>query len=405
MTILVIALYGLVVPYVGLMLLIIIGLLRPERKPQNRDTPSVSVIIPAHNEEVNLPATLSSLAQQTYPGELEFVIIDDRSSDATEKIIQSFVKRDDRFKLIKVMTASRRFAPKVHAVQAGIANSVGDIIITSDADCRYPRGWITGLVSYFESDVVMVLGYVESTRAYRCRDWLERFESSDWLSLMLTSKALTKLGWKFASSANNQAYRRNAFNAVGGFGANGRAPSGDEDLFAQRLGRLTGKKILFAGTPATRVLTQPMPTLTALLQQRRRWVSRYQYIVHYHPIFLLGIGILGFQSIVLSASVVLSLFYPPLRWWVFSLWSVKLVVELIGMAIGTKQLQRRDLWGLPTIFWALLHPFFIATVSIWSLIKSNERRAETIDYRRRYFMRQLRELRRKVKGLFQELYS
>ncbi len=405
MKFLLIALYGLVIPYIGLLLLIIAGLLRPERKTKNRDTPSVSVIIPAHNEEVNLSATLASLAQQNYPGVAEFVIVDDRSSDATEKIIRSFAKLDQRFKLIKVVSTSRRFSPKVHAVQVGIANSSGEIIITSDADCRYPRGWIHGLVSYFESDVVMVLGYVESTRAYRCKNWLERFESSDWLSLMLTSKALTQLGWKFASSANNQAYRRNAFNAVGGFGADGRAPSGDEDLFAQRLGRLKSKRILFATTPETRVLTQPMPTLKALLQQRRRWVSRYQYVLHYHPAFFLGISVLGFQSMILSVCVILSLFHPPLRWWVFSLWGVKLAVELLGMAIGTKLLQRRDLWGLPAIFWALLHPFFIAIVTIWSLIKSNERRAETIDYRRRYFIRQLRELRRKVKGLFQELYS
>ena len=67
------------------------------------------------------------------------------------------------------------------------------------------------MISHFESDVAMVVGYVESTRAGATKNWVERFESTDWFSLMMTSRSMTHFGWKFASSANNQAYRRSAF--------------------------------------------------------------------------------------------------------------------------------------------------------------------------------------------------
>ena len=398
-TIFVCLLYVLVLPYIGLMLMVIVGMYRAKRRPYSEETPFVSVVIPAHNEEDKLAATLTSLSQQQYGGELEFVIVNDRSTDKTEAIIQAFVAKDERFRLVNVQKASRRLAPKVNAVNHGIQQSKGEIILASDADCQYTENWVSGMVSHFEPDVAMVVGYVESTRENQSKNWVERFEATDWFTLMLTSRSLTHFGWKFASSANNQGYRRSAFEAIGGFGASGRAPSGDEDLLTQRMGRLPGMRVVFASSPEVRVLTKPVPNLLALLRQRRRWVSRYHHTVHYHPAFLISIAILGFQSIFLSLGVILSPFVSELIPWVFGIWALKLGVELYGMNLGTKQLERRDLWGqsIATLVWAFLHPFFIATVVIWSFLKPGAWYAGAKSYRRRLFKRQLREFGRKVK--------
>lgn len=398
MTLFIVVLYALVLPYIGLMLLVLVGLLRRNDRPESTATPAVSVVIPAHNEEDKLEATLESLAQQKYAGGLEFVIVNDRSTDATAAIIERFVGRDPRFRLVTVYLPSRRLAPKVNAVNTGIEASTGEIILTSDADCRYPETWVAGMVSHFAPDVAMVVGYVESTRPNDGAGAVARFESTDWLSLMLTSMALTHFGWKFASSANNQGYRRSAFNAIGGFGASGRAPSGDEDLLTQRMGRLQDKRLVFASAPEIRVYTQPMPGLYALLNQRRRWVSRYKHIMHYHPAFFLAISVLGAQSVVLSLAIILAFFSPALMPWVFGLWGAKLTVEVIGMHVGERLMGRRDLGGLTTVSWAVLHPFFIATVAVWAALKSGEWRAGAQSYRRRFVKRQWRELLRKVRG-------
>lgn len=394
-TLFLVLLYALALPYLGLMVMVIVGLVRSQRRPRSAATPSVSVVIPAHNEEARLGATLASLAEQRYDGPLEFVIVDDRSTDATEAIIRAAAERDPRFRLVRVFGPDRRLSPKVNAVDVGIRASTGEILLTSDADCRYPPDWVAGMVSHFEPDVAMVVGYVESTLAGRARGWLERFESIDWLSLMLTSKALTHFGWKFASSANNQGYRREAFEAIGGFGASGRAPSGDEDLLTQRMGRLPHQRVVFASAPETRVLTRPAGSLMALLRQRRRWVSRYHHVMHYHPAFLAAIAILGFQSVALALGLLLLPFAPALAPWVLGLWAAEIAVELVGMNLGTRQVDRRDLWGVPILVWGLLHPFFIATVVIWSLLRPGDWRARS--YRRRYFRRQWRELRRRLR--------
>lgn len=396
-TVFVVLLYALMLPYIGLMLMVVIGAYRAQKRPISRERPSVSVIIPAHNEQDKLEATLTSLSKQQYRGRLEFVIVNDRSHDATPEIIERFVEQDSRFRLVTVTEPSKRLAPKVNAVNTGIQNSTGEIIIASDADCQYPARWVASMISHFEPDVAMVVGYVESTRAGGAKNWVERFESTDWFSLMLTSRSLTHFGWKFASSANNQAYRRTAFEAIGGFGASGRAPSGDEDLLTQRMGRLPGMRVVFASAKDSRVLTRPVPNLGSLLKQRRRWVSRYHHTLHYHPVFMTSIGVLGFSSVFLVLGIILTAFIPELDPWVYGLWGVKLAIEMYGMSLGLAQLERRDLWGVTTFVWALLHPFFIATVVIWSFLKPGAWYAGARSYRRRFLKRQVREFGRRVR--------
>jgi len=396
LTAFVLILYLLVLPYIGLMLIVLVGMYRANNRPYSTKTPSVSVIMPAHNEEDKLEATLESLSKQRYPADLEFVIVNDRSTDRTQQIIESFVAKDERFKIVNVTEPSRRYAPKVNAVNIGIENSKGEIIVATDADCQYPKAWVAEMVSHFEDDVSMVVGYVESTKKNGHKNWIELFEAVDWFTLMLTSRSLTHFGWKFASSANNQAYRRSSFKEIGGFGSGGRAPSGDEDLLTQRMGRLPGMRVVFASSNDSRVLTKPTSNLISLLRQRRRWVSRYQHMIHYHPAFLASIMILGFQSIFLSLGVLLSPFFSELVPWVFGIWAVKLAVEFFGLYIGTYQLDRRDFWFWPIFFWALLHPFFIATIVIWSLLKPGAWYAGARSYRRRLFKRRIQELKRKI---------
>src|SRR5690606_9058451 len=230
----------------------------PAAKRSAADYPSVSVIIPAHDEERRIPGTLASLRSIDYPGRLEFVLVDDRSSDATAELLATAAAADPRFEVVSIAVPSRRYAPKVNAVMHGVAASSGDIIVTSDADCRYSPAWVRSLVEHFDDDVVMVCGYVETLPPRGSRGklaWWQWLEAADWFSLMLVSRSMLRFGKVYASSANNQAYRRTALLAAGGFGAGARAPSGDEDLLAQRLGRLAGGRVVFAEVPGARVVT------------------------------------------------------------------------------------------------------------------------------------------------------
>ncbi len=399
-TALIVALYLAEVPYLALMVMVVVGALMRVTPERTRATPSVSVIVPAHDEERDLPATLASLAAQEYPGRLEFVVVDDRSTDGTGEVIDRFAAADGRFRHVRVVEPSRRMAPKVNAVDHGIRAAGGELVLATDADCVHDPHWVAGMASYFADDVVMVAGYVSTSRRGEARSLLQRFESVDWFTLMLVSRSMTRFGLKFASSANNLAYRRSAFDAVGGFGAAGRAPSGDEDLLTQKLGRLPGAKVVFADDPVCRVLTGGASSALQLVRQQRRWVSRYHHVLHYHPAFLAGIAVLGLQSVLLTLAFVLSLFVPALLPWVLGLWAVKVAIEFTGLGVGTKQWDRPDLWGPSALWWSLLHPLFIATASVGSFLKPSAWYAGAASYRRRYLQRRWRELVRRARQGF-----
>ena len=410
-TVSVLVLIALAVPLIAAQVWIIVGMFRVpavragadagDRTGAAADWPSVSVIIPAHDEAERLPATLASLAGLSYPGSWEVVLVDDRSTDATPSLLARAAREDPRIRVVTIDEPSRRLAPKVNAVRAGIRASTGDVIVTSDADCRYHPHWLEAMVAAFQPGVAMVSGYVETdldaTAGSHGRVPLwARIEAADWFSLMLVSRSMLRFGRAYASSANNQAYLRSAFDQAGGFGAGARAPSGDEDLLAQRLGGLPERRVVFADSQVARVVTHSAGDFTAFLRQRSRWVSRYRHVVHYRPSFLAGLSVLGFESIALSSALLLSPFVPDLRVPTLAVYLVQTAAHVFGMNVGARQLQRKDLGGGVSVVWAFLHPFIIATAVIWSWLAPGDWRAGAVDYRRSLMRRRWRLLVRSL---------
>lgn len=396
----------LAVPLVSLQLLVILGM-APRRAsaqavatrsgPTGAAAPSISVVVPAHDEALRLPATLASLAAVRYPGDHEFVIVDDRSTDGTSEVIDAFAARDPRFRRVSVTAPDRRYAPKVNAVMHGLRAARGELIATTDADCRVPESWLSALAAEFSPAVGMVSGYVEIDLEDDERlPWWRLIEAADWFSLMLTSRSLLRFGFTFASSANNQAYRRGAFDAASGFGASARAPSADEDLLAQRLGRLPGYRVVFSEAPGLRVATRSVRQPLAFLRQRARWVSRYRHVVHYQPGFIAGLAVLGFESIALCLAVLALPLLGAITPVVLGVYAAQVAVHAIGMNIGARQLGRPRLGGWVALAWALLHPWIIATAVVWSAVAPNDWRAGAVGYRRTVFRRRWRLLLRAV---------
>src|SRR5690606_32288234 len=258
-------------------------------------------------------------------------------------------------------------------------------------------GWVSALVSAFTPGVVMVCGYVETLPPAERRAGVplwRLFEAADWFSLMLVSRSLLRHGHAFASSANNQAYLRSALEAAGGFGASARAPSGDEDLLAQRLGALPGARVVFADEPDARAVTASAGGPLRFLRQRSRWVSRYRHAVHYRPSFLLGLVVLGFESLAVVASLLALPLAPELAPVVLGCYATQTAAMVVGMTVGARQLGRPYLGGLTALAWALLHPWLIATAVLWSWVAPADWRAGAVGYRRSIVRRRWRLLLR-----------
>lgn len=95
------------------------------------------IIIPAHNEQENLPFTLDSLKNQLYP-DFKIVVVNDGSTDATQNVIQSYVTQDSRFETIKLQKSEHQPGSKVvNAFNKGLQTQNMDdfdVICKFDAD-------------------------------------------------------------------------------------------------------------------------------------------------------------------------------------------------------------------------------------------------------------------------------
>lgn len=115
--------------------------------------PTVTVLIPAHNEEKVLPGCLEAMAALDYPhGKLSILVVDDRSSDRTGAIADEFAAKDNRVRVLHRTEGSR--PGKASAVADGMALAASDILVLFDADYLPRPDLLKKLVAPFADDRV-----------------------------------------------------------------------------------------------------------------------------------------------------------------------------------------------------------------------------------------------------------
>lgn len=101
--------------------------------PEN--PPKISVIVAAKEEEENILTCLESLANQDYPN-YEIIAINDRSEDATGKIIDDFAASHPNVKAIHIKELPAGWKGKNHAIHTAIPQATGEYFLFTDADCK-----------------------------------------------------------------------------------------------------------------------------------------------------------------------------------------------------------------------------------------------------------------------------
>lgn len=98
--------------------------------------PTLSVIVPACNEEDTIEEALATLLAQDYPA-LEVVVVDDRSTDRTGALLDATAAKDDRVTVVHVEHLPEGWLGKVHALHVGFESSRGDFVLFTDADIHF----------------------------------------------------------------------------------------------------------------------------------------------------------------------------------------------------------------------------------------------------------------------------
>lgn len=232
--------------------------------------PSVSIVIAARNEALNIRPCLESISRLTYPKDLlEVIVVNDRSTDGTEACIQDFSK----FSFIKLHNAtedpSGHLRGKTNAVTQGIDVSRGELLLFTDADCVVPPHWVEETVKYYNDDAV---GLVAGFTSLKATNPFEAIQALDWFVLFSIAAATIRLHFPVTAIGNNLSVRRRAYESTGGYAKIPFSVTEDYALF--HAVTATGKwRARFPVDASTLVESLPCPSLPGLFSQKKRWFT------------------------------------------------------------------------------------------------------------------------------------
>ncbi len=280
---------------------------------------TISIIIPARNEEKNIGQLFQALQNQTYPTELfEVIVVDDHSTDGTAAIVQQFPS----VKLIQLKEDNIN-SYKKKAIETGIAAATGDLIVTTDADCLPGNNWLTTIAAFKtekQSAFIAAPVVLENNNSL-----LQIFQTLDFLVLQgITGASVYKNAHSMCNGAN-LAYEKKAFQEVNGFQGIDNIASGDDMLLMHKIWKQYPDKVHYLKSKEAIVSTQPMKTWKAFFNQRIRWASKAKsYGDKRIIVVLLLVYLLNLSFLVLS---VVGFFCS--MYWIFllGLWLAKTMVE------------------------------------------------------------------------------
>ncbi|MBS3812344.1 glycosyltransferase [Candidatus Bipolaricaulota bacterium] len=199
---------------------------------------SISVVIPAYNEENWIDIPLDSLDDQDFEGEYEVIVVDNASDDRTGEIAREYGAR--------VIEEPEKGCTR--AYQTGFEAARHPIIAVTDADTKVPSNWLSLICDSFDRpDIVGVYGSCTFYDSSRYMNWLAKYGFSAFLRF-------NDLVGKPHLDGFNMAVSSEVFHEVGGFNLSMKSAS-DVDL-SQRLkdyGRLVYNKELVVKTSARRL--------------------------------------------------------------------------------------------------------------------------------------------------------
>jgi chlorobactene glucosyltransferase len=111
------------------------------------DLPSISVLIPARNEEEDIVPCLESLRKQDYPA-YEILVLDDNSTDGTAERVAEIAAKDPRVKLLRGKPLPQGWAGKPHACHQLAAQAKGSWLLFTDADTIHAPTMLSSAMAY-----------------------------------------------------------------------------------------------------------------------------------------------------------------------------------------------------------------------------------------------------------------
>ena len=242
--------------------------------------PKLSVVVPAWNEEVGILKTISSLVGNGYEN-LEVVVINDGSTDNSDRITRDFIKEFEKLNPKHKGMIRYIYQPnggKGKALNNGILHATGEIILTMDADSAIEEGGLEKLVRYYRDPEIMCV--VGNVRVGNTSTVVGLMQHLEYYFGFYFKRAYAMMGAEYIFGGACASFRKSVFDTIGLFDTENKT----EDIEMSMRCRYAGYKCTYAEDVIT--YTEGASNVMGLVNQRIRWKKgRFDTFLKYKHMF------------------------------------------------------------------------------------------------------------------------
>lgn len=228
--------------------------------------PFITIMVPAHNEEIVIEKTIDYLMNQLNYSNYEVLVTDDGSTDETPAILRRLSNQYENLRVIRI----EKNKGKAHAFDIGVAFAKGELILSNDADTVPEPEALNYYVNFFiRKDARNIAAVTANMDVQNRTKLIAKSQTVEFSSIVgiIKRTQMGVLGGIYAYSGANTMYRKDALIDVGLF----RQDRATEDISIAWDHQLDGWASLFA--PRIMFFMEVPENLKMLYRQRKRWAK------------------------------------------------------------------------------------------------------------------------------------
>ena len=181
--------------------------------------PLLTVVIPAHNEELMAANCARSVLASDYPS-LELIFVLDRCTDGTRAVLEPIAAADPRLRIVENSSCPADWAGKCNAARVGADNARGELILFTDADTHFDPKLLRASVQLLRSRALSMLSLFSApTHKYWFEMVVQPVTSLMLLKLFPMTRANAARGRRPFANGQFMLFERAAYQALGGHAA------------------------------------------------------------------------------------------------------------------------------------------------------------------------------------------
>ena len=331
------------------------GLSLLKNKPDNNNSlPSVSVVIAVKNEEKNIPKLLIKLKEIQYKGRLEFILVNDHSSDLTMEELKKST-------LTNITILRNKNQGKKRAVETGVSYSKNEWIAVTDADCLMSPDWLTSMVSRIDDSVNMVLGpvFIDSREKDFCN-----LQKNEFYGLQGATAGSAAIGAPISANGANMMFKRSVFTALKPYKSNYHLNTGDDQFLLMAIHKKYPGSITYSLEEKSIVRTVPVRKWRKYWEQRIRWASKGSSYTDWNLVIT---GLVVFLASLISvAFLIIGAIFQHYYLWLLILFKLSFDFFLIKRV---STFAKESLGLLSFFVSGIVYPFVVVISVIGGVIK------------------------------------